>query len=236
MSTQHFRAKYSIEQYPVVFVFPGPVLGIPVVSIKVVSGDDPDKESFAGLPVAHENLVAVLLIGGLPGVVYEISCEASVGGALYTLSGVIAVLSTPAVIPEGTAVIPFTETVTTPPYPYGYTEPVALESFALSGLHKVLIAIYEYLEAVGLSAIALSGLHRPLIASYEYREFVDLESVALPGLHKLLLVMYSYTEPVGLSSVALSGIQRVIMLQYLNYIPEPVGLTSYALPGTHTPI
>ena len=122
MIPQNLRPKYTIEQYLVVFSFPDIVSDEPVVRAIAVIGDDPDADALVGLPYVSGSMVAVPVLGGIAGCVYEISCETEIAGEILTYTGRLAVLPTAAVIPDEVVPLPFTLAVTTPPY--------VLESFS----------------------------------------------------------------------------------------------------------
>lgn len=229
MNVRHLRAKYQIEQYPVVFAFPEQVLYEPTVRVEVVSGVDPNPAAFAGLPFVDGNLVAVLVAGGVPGVIYRIVCAVELSGEIVELSGVIAVKDTQATTPEGTSALPLTLTVTTPPYPAFVFDSVNVLSNTLPGM---LIDIPAPIDNLDIYSYALDGELRELTRFYDFTESVQITSTALNGVLVIPIIPYTLSESIQLSSMTRDGVLRLVVIQYLNYIPEKVQLTSYALNGS----
>ena len=230
MNVRHLRAKYQIEQYPVVFTFPEQVLYEPTVRVEVVSGVDPNPAAFAGLPFVDGNLVAVLVAGGVPGVIYRIICAVELSGEIVELSGVIAVKDTQATTPEGTSALPFTLTVTTPPYPAFVLDELIVSAVGLNGL------IIPYpIDNLGISCYALSGTHRDLINIYVCPpEELAISCYATNGTHKPLIVSYVCPpEELAISCYALNGTHKNVVIVYSNYPPEELAISCYALNGTH---
>lgn len=229
MNVRHLRAKYQIEQYPVVFTFPEQVLYEPRVRVEVVSGVDPAPQAFAGLPFVRDNLVAVLVAGGVPGVIYKISCEVDISGEVVELAGVVAIKHTAGLVPEGTSALPLTLTVTTPPYPLLVVDSIGVNSAARDGAIRDLPSPVDNLAVFSQ---ALDGKLMELIVYYEYLENIQVASRALNGLLFSPVQRYNTVpESINVTSQARNGVLRVTVLQYINYEPESINVTSQARNG-----
>lgn len=233
MIPKQLRPKYQIEQYIITFVFADNVQGTPVITVSMESGEDPNKDALAGLPFVQGSLVSCIILGGIPGNTYKISCAADVNGEEFIQEGLISVKHTNAVTPPDISPIPLSNVQSTTPYPYYLQESVEAESYANDG------GLWQFpLDEVDAASHALAGIHRELIVYYStVPESVDSVSYALAGVHRDLVVRYSMVpEGVDALSQALNGTQRVYVLRYLNYPPEGVDADSQALNGTHGPL
>ena len=230
MNVKHLRAKYQIEQYPVVFTFPEQVLYEPRVRVEVVSGVDPAPETFAGLPIVDGNLVAVLVAGGVPGVIYRIICAADLADEIVELEGLLAVKDTAANTPEGTSALPLTLAVTTPPYPAFVLDELIVSAIGLNGL-----IIPFPIDNLDISCYALSGIHRDLINIYVCPpEELAISCYAINGTHRVPVVSYVCPpEELAISCYALNGTHKNVVIVYSNYPPEELDISCYALNGTH---
>lgn len=229
MNIIQLRPKYQLEQYVVTFIFPGDITEIPDVSVEVVTGLDPDVQTFAGLLSVWQGDVNVLVRQGQPGCVYRITCSATVGDDVFEIAGVISVMPTSAELPPGSLPAPFTQVVTTPPYAYIYEEELDAIGVGLDGIYV------EFLEdELDAFSLALDGILRELIARYTMEpEELDAVSVALNGVLRSLLLPYSMEpEELDVESVTMNGVLRNIVIPYLNYPPEEIDTVSIALNGT----
>lgn len=130
MKSLPLRPKYPIEQYVIAFEFPGTLTSQPIVTVELVTGIDPNVVDFAGWLFTTDNVVSILVTGGVPGCVYLVSCDGIVGTDEFTRSGVIAVKDTIAIAPpgftndedvdDGLPTLPFSRNVSSPPYPQIY--------------------------------------------------------------------------------------------------------------------
>lgn len=233
MIKRYLRPKYTIEQYLILFTFSAQVLGDPVVTVRVLSGDDPNSIAFAGFPGAFGDGVTVAVSGGIAGCIYEIACYANVlgGDEPECQLGIVAVRDTPALMPGDGPTIPQVATQTTPPYSIYFEDFLDVSSNASDGN----ITIWP-LDELDITSYALDGEHREPIVIYEIPyEALDITSFSLDGTHAQPLVIYAMEhEALDVTSYALDGTHVNILLQYLNYAPEALDITSYALDGTHS--
>ena len=133
MKTQS-KPKFTVEQYPLVFSFESSVQGIPVIAVEMLYGEDPNKDLLVGLTVVYANYVLAVISGGVAGCIYSINCTVDEVEVTTT----VAVLPTLAP-PQENPTVPFTELVTTPPYP-GFFEDFADTSFStVSGTLSTLV-------------------------------------------------------------------------------------------------
>lgn len=229
MRTINLRAKYSIEQYAVLFEFSGNVIGDPKVSIDLVSGDDPDKDQILGFFFVQDSFVSVIVSGGVAGCVYDITCAAVVGIDIEAITGRLAVKSTTALVPPGNSIAPYSLLYTTTPYPFVFMESVDLVSNARGGY-----AIVYPDEAVDILSVAIDGLKRTPLLTYAIPiEALDILSNALDGVQRTISKHYDIPiEGVDITSIALSGTKKVVLIIYLNYSVESVDITSVSLNGT----
>lgn len=237
MITQHFRAKYSLEQYPVVFSFPGNVLGFPDVTVEVVSGEDPNAVSFAGFPAVFDNLVSVIVVGGVPGVIYKLICVAVVGDDTLTKVGLIAVKPTLATEPPGTAVpIPFTAVVTTPPYPILVTEELqAVAALSDITLRDTVVDVTEEVVYLGVTPSLVSLVFRSGVIDFETGpESIALtQSLVAMSLRNALISFNAPDEDLGLHPSLEAMTLRIALIiadpgiEELGVTPSLVGMSLY---------
>lgn len=150
MKSVPLRPKYPLEQYVIAFEFPGTLTSQPVVTVDLVTGDDPNFDEFAGWLFTTDNVVSILVARGIAGCVYRVTCDCFVGVDEFTRSGVIAVNSTVAIVPPGFSnpgtpelpapVIPFGRAVSSPIYPAFFSDRLA---FMLAPVAGELITIYK---------------------------------------------------------------------------------------------
>lgn len=123
---------------------------------------------------------------------------------------------------------------TTPPYPALTMDAIGVSSRALDPF-----VWQPPMDEIGVESFALDGVHRDLIAKYENYppESIDVASHAIDGVHRPLIARYENYPPeeIDIESNALDGVHKLVLIQYLNYEPESIDVSSHALDGTHGP-
>lgn len=225
------RAKYDIEQYLVFFPFPGIVLGTPYVEVEVLVGEDPTPWTFAGLPVAKDNLVAVVIAGGVPGCVYRVICTALVDGEEFTFTSKVAVKESTSPSPGGSSVPPTAEGVTTPPYPLFILDSICTKFSAIDA------SIFENpSDSVEVELYALDVIRRDVLQSYyNPPDEIDVTFAALDATRRPILLVYQNPpDSVDISFFALDATRKDVLIIYYNYAPEGIDVTFTALDATRT--
>jgi hypothetical protein len=146
------KPKFTVEQYPLVFSFDASVQDSPHITVEMLYGEDPDKDLIVGLVTVYNNLVIVVIRGGIAGCIYSISCEADE----QVISTTVAVLPTLAPYQDA-AILPFTALHTTPPYP-AFFEDFGLVGFSVtSGTLNTLVIpadMQDDLAEVGFTPVS----------------------------------------------------------------------------------
>ena len=127
-----FRPKYEIEQYIITFQFPEGSTGDVKLAIEVEVGEP---GLLLGPVFRFQYTVSVGIVGGVPGSVYRILC--SFGDMEFV--GRVAVKESAAVVPDGAAVAPFTQVVTTPQYPIQVAEVTSISVTPLGGNLRLIL-------------------------------------------------------------------------------------------------
>ena len=221
MTAVHFRPKYSIEQYLVLFSFSAPLDSFPTILVEIVSGSATDAETFAGAPIIQGSDIFVRVTGGTPGCVYRVTCSGEIEGVPVKKQGLIAVMPTSAVEPFGVPEAPLTRSVTTPPYPVYEEGRLDTSLKMLSGLF--LQTPEDYID---VSVAALGGQIRDFIVFLPPQppeESVDLGVVPIGGGLKDVIV-YLPPQPPEEAEIhhllPLGGDIKTVVVFYTNYPPE----------------
>jgi hypothetical protein len=201
VSTQA-RPKYTVEEYPLVFVYDTNITSVPTFSIKLLSGIDPVKEAMLGPAVVSRNLVALFIYGGVAGCIYEISCVADE----IEKTARVAVLPTAATAPPSGG-LPFLHRVNSMPYPVIYRDEISLGFSVIGGSIDVLVVPGTVEDdAVSLDFGIVEGyLSLPPTGNVE--ESIDLSFSVLGGLLKTSPVG-EYEDAVSLGIAIQSGLMK----------------------------
>lgn len=220
MKTQN-KPKYTVEQYPLVFSFASNVQGIPTITVEMLYGEDPNKDLFTGLSVVYRNLVLTIVSGGVPGCIYNVTCEVDD----EVNSTAVAVLPTLAPGHSGT-VVPFTELHTTPPYPGFYEDYLGLSFGPVGGsIDTLVVQGVLASDSVDLLFAPISGSLFEPGPSELAQDFIDVLFAPISGV-LAAPPMGNIEDGVDLNFAPISGIIG----------PAPTGLVEDFVDLTFGPI
>lgn len=222
-----FRPKYDIEQYVITFQFPEGTIGDVSLAVEVEVGEP---GLLLGPVFSFQHTVSVGIAGGVPGSVYRILC--SFGDVEFV--GRVAVKESAAVMPEGASVAPFTQSVTTPPYPIIFFDSLNVTAETSRGVQWE-----QPLDELNIGALTVGGSLREVLQTYTIDpDPVDIFAITFAGeledAHDPLK-QYDYgSESLDIGATTTGGSIKLTLLRYENYLPESFDIGGITTGGSLT--